>query len=582
LVFALLAPILAGCTHTTETNAPFLTSEPVPTAFVSGVAATGAPVAGAIVTLKDRAGQSRTTTTSSSGAYTVDVTGLTPPFLVRVQTPSGSLYSVSADTLSSTTINVHPYSDLLVRWWYGVQNQSADSAFANPVVLPAPDPASVSLGSVLISQTVLLWLNKAGLDTSQFNLISSPFAANGSGFDAALRETTVNLETRRLTITDGTVTQTTTFAYDPAAAAVSIDSTTVSPSGSSTNHLSRVMPFQTAARAAVDSINATVSGLTAVINSKLDQLTGPDIMPFLTPGLLNDGLNQTDYATSLSRSFRVIPGATYGLELAGIDSLDLSQGRALLRFNSIITFSGQTLRSPFLNLTFERVGATWLIGGNQRLGNFSISFGSQISFIPGHSGPGVPGTSLAAQALVPKGSVSAVTVTGGGIWNALPLPPSIPSLGSDRFRVALTLPAGTLIPAGTPFTFTVTPASGPAVSYTITSPVLSNEPVSITSPTSSTPLIPGQPLLVSWRLPATFPVSSIFLSGIVNSLATGCDAPLQSGLLSTDATSTTLLIPSTCNGNAVTEVVITMNVSGVNGESAAAGFVLDTILGGSL
>lgn len=52
---------------------------------VSGTVSAGAPVAHALVTLKDAAGNSTTTTSAQNGTYSLNTTGLVPPFLIEVQ-----------------------------------------------------------------------------------------------------------------------------------------------------------------------------------------------------------------------------------------------------------------------------------------------------------------------------------------------------------------------------------------------------------------------------------------------------------------------------------------------------------------
>ena len=76
------------------------------TASVRGTASMGSPIVGATVTLKDSTGKSTTATTASDGTYTLNTSGMTPPYFVQVVTTSGTtFYSVSADALASTTIN---------------------------------------------------------------------------------------------------------------------------------------------------------------------------------------------------------------------------------------------------------------------------------------------------------------------------------------------------------------------------------------------------------------------------------------------------------------------------------------------
>jgi hypothetical protein len=83
---------------------------------VSGTASKGAAYTGT-VTLKDSKRASRTTTASTNastaGFYSIDVTGLTPPFFIT----AGELYSVAT---GKGTANVNPLTDLVARSVIGV------------------------------------------------------------------------------------------------------------------------------------------------------------------------------------------------------------------------------------------------------------------------------------------------------------------------------------------------------------------------------------------------------------------------------------------------------------------------------
>lgn len=126
-VLALLATIslsLAGCGGGGGT--PALTSAATPTATVSGVAASGAPMSGTVY-LKDAAGNPEMSTQISpqTGAFTFNVSGKTPPFMIR----AGSLYSMSG----SGTANINPLSNLMVANTAGFANMSTmNSFYKNP------------------------------------------------------------------------------------------------------------------------------------------------------------------------------------------------------------------------------------------------------------------------------------------------------------------------------------------------------------------------------------------------------------------------------------------------------------------
>ncbi|MBC8017688.1 MAG: hypothetical protein H7X83_04090 [Verrucomicrobia bacterium] len=97
------------------------------TSTVSGVAATGAPMSGAVF-LKDAANnpEMNQTLNAQTGAFSFDVSGRTAPFILR----SGSLYSMSG---GPGTANINPLSHLMVADMGGFGNMSSlNSFYVNP------------------------------------------------------------------------------------------------------------------------------------------------------------------------------------------------------------------------------------------------------------------------------------------------------------------------------------------------------------------------------------------------------------------------------------------------------------------
>ena len=81
-------------------------------ATVVGVAAMGAPIVGT-VTLKDVVGVTRVATTSAAGAFSLDVSGLTPPFFLLAANAPGTVafYSIAS---APGIANINPLSHLVV------------------------------------------------------------------------------------------------------------------------------------------------------------------------------------------------------------------------------------------------------------------------------------------------------------------------------------------------------------------------------------------------------------------------------------------------------------------------------------
>jgi hypothetical protein len=554
-----------------------------PTTSVTGTAGLGAAIANAPVTLVDVAGKSSSATSAQDGTYSLNTTGMTPPFLIRVQAPSGTLYSVSADALNATTINTDLYTDLIVRSWYQAQGQSPDAGFANPAALPAPSPSNVQIISGVVSQTILVWLERAGIDTLQFDLISTPFVANGAGFDGVLHDSALNLGTGKLTISDGTTTQTSTITNDMNTGILAISSTTSNARGSSVNFVSTVVPAQAGIQTALNGMAATMASFAATINAKGTQLADTDVLPLVAGDALNDGWNQSVYAGILAGSYRYPTGSALQFQVHRIASVDLAAGRAEVAFGKTLNINGVPATSTIdQDFFFEKTGGVWLIAGDQRPCGFSFSQGSGFIVL---GNPATAAPTLGANAPCPQGLFGGVSVTGGGIWNATaltkepidislnysPTPGTTVQLAIDLFSTpAVTL--SSLIPAGTPITFTATPESGPAVNSVIPSPAETNEAIAITSPaTTSLSKIPlGQPLQVTWTAPTTFPVDAVLFNATALNNTPGPPCVVVGPGLPGNATSDVVTIPSACNGSSVTVVNISVTVLGVNGEFTGA------------
>lgn len=157
-------------------------------AAVEGTAAQGAPLAGASISLRDAQGQYAASSADAAGHFHIDVAGLTGPFLLKAVTPEGRvLYGMAPD---SGVANVDPYSDFLVRQWYGAHGGDADRAFAGRGSMPAATDMQTldrSLTAKLAGD-----LSAQGLDAKQFSLLSTPFEADHSGFDALLDQSRVD------------------------------------------------------------------------------------------------------------------------------------------------------------------------------------------------------------------------------------------------------------------------------------------------------------------------------------------------------------------------------------------------------
>lgn len=157
---------------------------------VTGVAAVGAPIDGT-VSLKDSRGVSKQTQTNAvSGAFSIDVSDLTPPFILRAQKSNGDfLYSV---VFEKGIANINPLSNVIlgavaVAVGVGADPNSLYQSFetrSSSVTKTTVDTATASIYTSLSSSF------KAKLGSVDFNPIYAPFSI-GDALDRAFDEHTI-------------------------------------------------------------------------------------------------------------------------------------------------------------------------------------------------------------------------------------------------------------------------------------------------------------------------------------------------------------------------------------------------------
>src|SRR6266571_841702 len=270
-------------------------------ATVSGTAAFGAPAANATITVKGTNGVSKTTATGADGKYSLDVTGLSAPFLLRVDLATGSaLYSVGGQ---AGVINIHPFTDLIIQTWYKVQNKTIVAAFNDPANNLPPSATEVKVIAVVAKEITQKWLADNGIDPATFDLISTPFDANSAGFDKVLDLTTVDAN-GVITISDGTTTQTTTVTANTTDGSATISTTTSSGGTTSSSVSSVVVPTSSAQQTALNGAGASLNQLATTVNSKGAALADTDLIGLLDAGYRNDGFGANIGAARLASELR--------------------------------------------------------------------------------------------------------------------------------------------------------------------------------------------------------------------------------------------------------------------------------------
>lgn len=173
-----------------------------------GKTAVGDAIANADIQIKSLSGTTVTTSSDINGDFNspelIESSASTPrgPYLLRVDTGDDNyLYSIAHSENSTNTdsnsasivINIHPYTDLIIRNWFAQNNYDIDIEFSNTdgiTELPSSaDIDAISNEFLAILENVL---NENGAPTDT-NLLSSPFEIDGTGFDGFLDNSSVNI-----------------------------------------------------------------------------------------------------------------------------------------------------------------------------------------------------------------------------------------------------------------------------------------------------------------------------------------------------------------------------------------------------
>ena len=173
-----------------------------------GSAGDGAPIANAAVVISGLTGTPVSTTTDSQGYYRADITGLTAPLLVVVTKPDGSgkRYSLSMAALQPgtfVTINISGLTTQIASDIAVALGQSGPSDLTPSLLSTNPTLVASTITSTITTQTTQLAtvMAAAGVSTSSYNPIGTPFVANHTGYDYLLDNTVVTVPTTGATTT---------------------------------------------------------------------------------------------------------------------------------------------------------------------------------------------------------------------------------------------------------------------------------------------------------------------------------------------------------------------------------------------
>lgn len=180
---------------------------PATSSTLSGTAAGGTAMVGNVL-VTDSNGITKTAAIAANGQYTIDVSGMTGPFLLKASGKVGNTtvtyYSAATTADLGGTVNVTPFTDLIVS---NIAAQLAVNYFSNPANMSTLGalitPASLAAAETAMQAKLQPALTAMGLGSS-VDLLHQAFAADHSGLDAVLDlvKVSTNTSTNVATLTN--------------------------------------------------------------------------------------------------------------------------------------------------------------------------------------------------------------------------------------------------------------------------------------------------------------------------------------------------------------------------------------------
>lgn len=202
---ALGAAILAACGGGGDSS-DASAGGPAAALSISGVAATGAAIAGGAVEAKCSSGTGNATS-NADGSYTLSVTSGNLPCMLKITPIAGAaLYSVATGTGLSATANINPVTQLVVASLGGTDPVAYFAAFDSTAA------AAVSVAKITEAVgSVKATLVAAGVDLGTIDVLAGPLTAanagtSGNAYDQALDALASKLAGSGTTLADLTTT----------------------------------------------------------------------------------------------------------------------------------------------------------------------------------------------------------------------------------------------------------------------------------------------------------------------------------------------------------------------------------------
>ena len=381
---------------------------------LKGTAAAGAPIIGK-VTIRDSTtpvALEKTVDIEANGNYSVDVTGLKAPYMVRADGYVGGneyhLYSAATQEDVGHTVNITPLTDLIVA---NIAGSVAADYFTsgNFSTLTA---AQLTAEADALKAKLLPTLQVLGVAGS-IDLLRSSFSTNHEGLDAALDMIRVSTDatTNVATITNIVTQQ---------------QMTSNLATGTYTGALDNTAGVATAATD-IQMISKGFETFSALFATSLPSETNSTLLSlFDSATFMQGGQSLASFLSEMTTEKELI-----GISFTNITikSMDMANNTALVGFDVIQNGKIQS-DAPDAWYMIKKTDGKWYMQGDQRIADVSIE--SRAEYRPSNTGTKIyTGLNLDIEDRGGKGITSAV-VTGKGLTGPVTL---VNQINNDWFTI---------------------------------------------------------------------------------------------------------------------------------------------------
>jgi hypothetical protein len=403
VVGAIVAAFLSGCGGGSGSGSTSTTG-----ATIRGTAAAGAPVIG-YVSVQDSSSNLQPVLTNiaieADGKYSVDVTGLTPPFAFKAVGNIGgrqvTLYSPATSADVGGTINITPFTDLIVRNLAGSLASSLIDSYLSSGSLSSLTAVEINAERDKLQTQLLPVLQAAGLTTG-IDLLRASFNADGTGLDRFM-------DLVKVDTTVPTAVTITNILDANASNVLTIDAQTGVTTGNATLASTGITDGTTATP--IDLIRQTFTSLNSYFATSLPNPANSGLTALFAPSFMINGNTSGDFLTYATTTQNLI-GMTFGANLT-LDSIDTANGIAQISF--------KYPDGSLAHWQMKKVGAAWLLDGNQRLANIQVTTSAMNTVCSAGNQGCVAGKSTGLKLWFENDTqqaIGSVVVTGPGLPNA--------------------------------------------------------------------------------------------------------------------------------------------------------------------